>query len=164
MSSEKAEANSDYSPEIVENIKEFLDSDDWKFEFNEEKGSFNFGVTIDSNIKNIRYFLPVREDGYTVYAVSPINADNHDKDVMREMSEFICRANYGIRNGNFELDMRDGEIRYKVFVDCENITLSQEVIKNSIVIPSIMFERYSPGMIDIMFRGIKAEEAIIKCE
>ena len=37
----------------------------------------------------------------------------------RQWRNLSCRANYGLlANGNFELDMDDGEIRYKVFIDC----------------------------------------------
>ena len=80
------------------------------------------------------------------------------------MNEFINRANYGLRNGNFELDVRDGEIRYKIYVDCDNQLPSREVVRSSIIIPSVMFERYSQGLLDVMFRGSSAEEAISKCE
>ena len=154
----------EFSQDIVDCIRYFLVDDDWNFDFDEEKGIFRFGVNLDSKLKNVRYFVPVREDGYTVYAISPINADSDDKDVMREMNEFINRANYGLRSGNFELDVRDGEIRYKIYVDCENQLPSREIVKSSIIIPSVMFERYSQGILDVMFRGSTAEDAISKCE
>ncbi len=154
----------EYSEEIVEIIRSFLVGDDWKFDFDEERGVFTFGVSIESKLKHLRYFIPVRDDSYVVYAISPIEADSDDKDVMREMADFVCRANYGLRNGNFELDMSDGELRYKVFVDCDGVTPSEEVVKGSIIIPSVMFDRYAPGMLDIMFKGSTAEEAISKCE
>ncbi len=153
-----------YSEEITEAIRNFLDEDDWKYEFDEERGIFRFGVGIESKLKHLRYFIPVRDDSYVVYAISPIDADSDDSSVMKEMAEFVCRANYGLRNGNFELDMSDGELRYKVFVDCDGITLSDEVVKGSIIIPSVMFDRYAPGILDIMFKGSTAEEAISKCE
>ena len=154
----------EFSQEIVDCIRYFLVDDDWNFDFDDEKGIFRFGVNLDSKLKNVRYFVPVRSDGYTVYAISPINADTDDIDVMRQMNEFINRANYGLRNGNFELDVRDGEIRYKIYVDCDNQLPSKEIIRSSIVIPSVMFERYSPGILDVMFRNSTAEEAVSKCE
>ena len=153
-----------YSEEIVEAIRDFLAEDDWNFEFDEERGIFRFNLSIDSKLKRLRYYITVKNDSYTAYATSMIDADSDDKNVMKEMAEFICRANYGLRSGNFELDMNDGEIRYKVFVDCNGITPSEEIVKRSIIIPSVMFERYSPGLLDVMFKGSTAEEAISKCE
>src|SRR5688500_12466181 len=35
----------------------------------------------------------------------------------REVMEYLTRANYGLSIGNFEMDLRDGEIRYKSSVD-----------------------------------------------
>lgn len=32
---------------------------------------------------------------------------------MKRTAEFLTRANYGLVFGNFEMDMHDGEIRYK---------------------------------------------------
>ena len=155
---------SEYSEELVDVIRGFLEGDDWKFDFDDEHGVFNFGVGIESKLKNLKYLIPVRSDSYVVYARSPLDADCDDKDVMREMADFICRANYGLRNGNFELDMTDGELRYKVFVDCDGITPTDEIIWGSIIIPAMMFDRYAPGILDIMFKGSTAEEAIAKCE
>lgn len=83
---------------------------------------------------------------------------------MSKMAEFVCRANYGLKNGCFELDMRDGEIRYKTFVPCNNITPSSEIIRRSIYCPASMFEQYSEGIISIIFGDTTAEEAIDKCE
>ena len=156
--------NTGYSEEIADVIRGFLVDDDWKFDFDEEKGVFRFRVAIDSKLKHLRYFINVRDNSYIVYAVSPIEADSKDVGLMKEMADFICRANYGIRNGNFEFDMTDGEVRYKIFVDCNAITPSEEIVKSSIIIPSVMFDRYAPGMLDIMFKEAKAEEAITKCE
>ena len=33
------------------------------------------------------------------------------------MSEFLTRANYGLRLGDLEMDFRDGEVRYKASLD-----------------------------------------------
>ena len=94
----------------------------------------------------------------------PIGADHTDCNMMAQMAEFLCRANYGLKNGCFELDFRDGEIRFRSFIDCEDVMPSTEVIKNSIHCTAAMFKRYASGIIDIIFSGCTAREAITKCE
>ena len=160
----RACADEGYSEDIVSEIRGFLLDDDWKFDFDEERGIFRFGVNIDGKMKHVNYFVPVRDDSYTVYAISPVSGDPDDPQVMNALADFTCRANYGLRNGNFELDMRDGEVRYKVFVDCDGVIPSREVIRGSIIIPAMMFERYSPGILDVIFKGSSALEAIGQCE
>ena len=84
--------------------------------------------------------------------------------MMAQMAEFICRANYGLKNGCFELDFRDGEIRFRSFIDCEDLMPSTKVIKNSIHCTAAMFKRYATGIVDIIFSGCTAKKAIAKCE
>ena len=159
-----AGADENYSEDIVSEIRGFLLDDDWKFDFDDEKGIFRFGVNIDGKMKHVNYFMPVRDDSYTVYAISPVSGDPEDPLTMSAIADFVCRANYGLRNGNFEVDMTDGEIRYKVFVECDGIVPSREIIRGSIIIPAMMFERYSPGLLDVIFKGVSAADAIAKCE
>ena len=165
VTARSAHADENYSEDIAAEVRGFLLDDDWKFDFDDEKGIFRFGVNIDGKMKHVNYFVPVRDDSYTVYAISPVSADSNDLQVMNAITEFICRANYGLRNGNFEVDMRDGEIRYKVFVDCDGGSIpTRDVIRGSIIIPAMMFERYSPGILDVIFKGSSAAEAIEQCE
>ncbi|MBQ7221625.1 MAG: hypothetical protein IJS28_11665 [Synergistaceae bacterium] len=165
MTARSACADENYSQDIASEIRGFLLDDDWKFDFDDDRGIFRFGVNIDGKMKHVNYFVPVRDDSYTVYAISPVSADSDDPQVMNAITEFICRANYGLRNGNFEIDMRDGEIRYKVFVDCDGGSIpTRDVIRGSIIIPAMMFERYSPGLLDVIFKGSNAAEAIEQCE
>ena len=153
-----------YSHTIADQINEFLVDDDWNFSFDEQKGVFTFTVTLHSKLRQLRYIIKVGSDHYTVYAYSPIGAESKDKQMMAEMAEYICRANYNTKNGNFELDMSDGEIRYKVYVDCEDIDLSRSVIRNSIITPTMMFEFYGNGLVDVIFIGASAKYSIKKSE
>lgn len=99
-----------------------------------------------------------------VYGIYPIGADHDDEKMMAQMAEFICRANFGLKNGCFEFDFRDGEIRYKSFVDCDEVLPSTEVVKNSIHCTAAMYKRYATGITAIIFAGSSAKEAIAMCE
>ena len=154
----------EYSDEIVNVVKKFLTDDDWHYSFNEDTGIFRFGLKIKSKIQNISYVIHVRDDEFVTYGMCPIGADQEDPEMMAQMAEFICRANYGLKNGCFELDFRDGEIRFRSYVDCENQLPSRAVVKNSVYCTAAMIERYAPGIVDIIFGGAAAKDAITKCE
>ena len=151
-----------YSKDIANAINTFLKEDDWHFSFDEQRGVFKFGLSLKSKIKKVNYLIHVKEDEYIVYAISPIGADEDDEKMMAAMAEFVCRANYGLKNGNFELDMRDGEIRFKCFMDCEDIMPSTEVIRNSIHCPAAMFKQYGDGIIDISVGNAISKKAVAK--
>lgn len=154
----------EYSNDLVNIVKQFLVDDDWHFSFDESTGVFDFGLRVKSKIQKINYIVDVHEDELIVYGMCPIGADHTDANMMAQMAEFLCRANYGLKNGCFELDFRDGEIRFRSFIDCEDLMPSTEVIKNSIHCTAAMFKRYAPGIVDIIFSGCMAKEAIAKCE
>ena len=157
-------ATREYSKSIADSIREFLENDGWRFSFDDDKGTFHFGLNLSGSLKKTNYLINVKEDRYLVYAISPIGAAEDDDAMMANMAEFICRANYGLIDGNFELDVRDGEIRFKSFVNCDGVMPSTEIIKESIYCPAAMFERYSMGITGIIFGGLNAKEAIDKCE
>lgn len=149
-----------YDASIARLVKKFLDEDDWNYTFNEKEGLFTFNLSMSNKLKKVSYRVRIRDDCYISYATCPLNAD----DCKAEMAEFITRANYGLRNGNFEMDYRDGEIRYKCFVDCDETVPGKQTIKDSIYIPAYMFNRYGGGIVNVLFGMKSPADAIAECE
>lgn len=153
-----------FSSEIANAIRNFLDTDDWRYYFDEKKGLFRFGLDLHSKLKSIDYIVDVKQDEFLCYAIAPVAGDEKDQRMISSLADFVCRANYGLKNGNFELDVRDGEIRYKSYVDCDGQIPAPCVIKNSIYCTASMFKRYAPGFLGIIFGDMSAKEAIDRCE
>lgn len=153
-----------YSDELANIVKNFLIEDDWNFSFDESIGLFNFELKVQRKIQRINYLVDIHKDEIVVYGLCPIGADRNDADMMARMAEFLCRVNYDIPNGCFEFDFRDGEIRFRSYIDCENTVPSKEVIRNSIFSTAIMYGYYASGIADIIFSDCTAKEAIAKCE
>lgn len=153
-----------YSVEIANQIKRYLDEEGGTYRFDQEEGVFRFGSRICGKMNNVRYVVRVEEDEYCVYAIAPISADTDDTSQMKEIAEYICRANYGMRNGNFEFDFNDGEIRYKCYVNCEGILPTQEIIGASICCPATMFSVYGEGILQVLFNDASAAAAVERCE
>lgn len=153
-----------YSMNIANAVCDFLNEDDWHFSFDQERGIFKFGLQLKGKLKKISYIVDIKDDEYLVYAISPLGADEDDSKMMANMAEFICRANYGLKMGNFELDFDDGEVRFKAHVLCKGITPTVEMIKRSIYCPASMFKRYGSGIVDIIFGVASGKEAVDKCE
>jgi hypothetical protein len=153
-----------YSKEIANFINNYLSSYSGSFSFDENKGLFRFSLGLKGKLKSADYSIYVLDDDFIVYASSPIGADVENKAMMSTMSEFVCRANFGMAIGNFEFDHRDGEIRFKVDVCCDDITPSVEMLRKSICCAAAMLDRYSNGIIDVVLNDASAKEAVFKCE
>lgn len=62
-----------------------------------------------------------------VYSIFPRSVAS---DQRARLALMLTRINYGLVLGNFEMDLDDGEIRYKTSLDVEGLALSQLVIRN----------------------------------
>ena len=154
----------EYSDELVNLVKEYLVIADRRSSFYKELGIFELSLRVHGAISKIKYIIDVHEEEIIVYGICPEHVDNRDTDMMSRMAEFICRVNYGLKDGCFEFDFEDGEVCYKSYINCDNYYPSLQVIADSMQCVTTMFERYAYGIIDIIYNDCLAEDAISNCE
>lgn len=129
-------------------VKAFLDQHDLKYRANEEEGTIRLGINIPGKVRNVKVHIDFAyEDCYIVVCFLPNNASEQ---CYPEILRFINYINFGAKFGSFELDEEDGEIRFRMTVDCEDITPSSKMIEKSIFIPATMLKNYGEYMIDII--------------
>lgn len=157
-------AGNNSSQALVNLVKNFLSKSEWLYSFDEDRAIFSFTLGLREKLHRVTYLINVHFDDVVVYGFSPISADAQNASQMAEMAEFLSRANYGLKNGNFEFDFNDGEIRYKSFIDCDDLEPSDNVLRDSVHCCAAMLNRYFPGILDIVYYGAEAKEAIKKCE
>lgn len=148
--------------DIVDQVRDYLDQNDWKYEYIADRNYIRAGVNLNCKLQSVKLLITFNEKGYTVLAVANMNAS---EDTRKDVLEYISRANYGLRNGNFEMDLNDGEVRFKTYTNCKGMDrISNEIIEDSIIIPPMMFSRYGDGMAALMFGFSDPETEIKKVE
>ena len=149
--------------QIVDALRDWLDSDDWHYEYDAERHLIKAGITLDCKLRNARIFIPIRDDGtYIVNIYSPVNGDPASLD---ELIKYVAMANYGLANGNFDIDVSDGEVRYKTYVNCKDMKeLPEQIIKDSIYAGWCMMDRYGNGLAALAMGFPDAETEIKKAE
>ena len=150
-----------YSKEIADAVSMFLHEDDWKFSEVDDDGIIRTGIRIESKLKSADIYINVLKDSFVVVSVPALKAD---KDCINEMAEFITRANYGLNHGNFEMDYRDGEIRYKTSLFSDDEIPTHEQIEAMIYINVTTLDNYGNGLAMIAFGMGTPEDAIRMCE
>ena len=80
------------------------------------------------------------------------------------MAEFLTRANYGLIIGNFEMDLTDGEVRYKTGIDVEGDRLSAALVKNLVYANVLTMDQYLPGIMRLIYADVSPAEAIVQVE
>lgn len=146
-----------YSNQIASRWIGYLDGQGYNYDFDREKGIIRLNFSINSSLNRVKCIVDLHDSCFITYGGIDLSAQ---EDKRKEVAEYLTRANYGLRFGNFELDMRDGEIRYKCAVDCENCMPSNEIIERSLDIPVVMYQRYGDNLLKVMFGMTSAEEAI----
>ena len=147
---------------MVQAVKRCLDQLNVRYNYDSAHEVIELGSKVDCKLKNVRYFIQFNEDDYLVYAISPMNAD---EECRNEVLRYLSMANYGLFNGCFEMDLRDGEIRYKSYVDCRDMnSIPDIIVARSIIIPVNMFERFGDGIAALLMGFSDAEAEYKKAQ
>lgn len=153
-----------YSEEVFHAIRRFLDKKHLHYTASEIMGLIQLDLPTGSMIRRVDLRINVKNDSYTVRALSSVSADPKDAKSMARLAEYLTRVNYRLRNGNFEMDYRDGELAFKCYVDCHGGVPVQEAIDDSIFCPPAMFHQYGNGILQVMFSGVDPAQALEDCE
>jgi hypothetical protein len=77
----------------------------------------------------------------------------------KEIAMLLTRANFGLVIGNFELDLDDGELRYKTSIDVEDAELTEALLDHLVLANVATMDRYLPA-IEAVIAGARADDAI----
>jgi hypothetical protein len=155
------EENSENGMRAFEAVGKFMEEDGWHPQPLDE--NFVYRAYFVGHNGEVTCFAQVRPDleQFIFYVVMPVRAPAN----MRvAVAEYLTRANYGLRIGNFEMDFDDGEVRYKSSLDFEGVELTSGLIRNAIYPAVQTMDRYLPGLLSVIFGGKSAEEAIYAIE
>lgn len=145
---------------MIDDVRNYLDENDWNYEYDAGMQLIRTGVSIKGKLQSVRMLIRFTEDGYSSFATIQMHADENTRPAI---AEYITRINYGAKNGNFEMDYSDGEIRYKVYTNYKGMdSLPKDIIEDSIVIPAMMFNRFGDGMAALLFGFSTPEEEVNK--
>jgi hypothetical protein len=147
--------------QAFELLSSYLDDDEW-FPRRIE-GKYAYSMSYSGKNGDLRCYAIVRVDleEFLFYAVAPVKVP---EEVRMAVAEYLTRANYGLRIGNFELDYSDGEVRYKSSLDFEGQSLTPDLIRNAIYPAVHTLDRYLSGLLRVSFGGATPHEAIEEVE
>jgi len=77
-----------------------------------------------------------------------------------KLVDFATRANSGVAVGNFELDVRTGELRFKVGLDLHDVEPDQALIRNLVYRAVFALDGTWPGIRAMLEDGASVDEAL----
>jgi len=129
---------------------------------NQNQTVYKLGIGLENGRADT--FIDIRSDAKQVliFTVFPSNVPANQR---IRISEFITRANKGLILGNFELDMEDGELRYKsAYVFDDTFPNSEKVFITNLYTTFNMMDRYLPGIMSVIYANVLPSNAISQIE
>lgn len=142
---------------LVEQLHNFFEVDDWPFQYNEEHAVFQTAFKGKSGQWPMVARVHRELELIIIYSVCPVAVPD---DRRYAMAELLTRANYGMFIGNFEMDFDDGEVRFKTSVDVENGEATFELIKQLVYVNVSTMDRYFPGIMSVTYGQTDPVDAI----
>ena len=137
-----AEQNTGQSPEqksendipIVDFLKQYFDDKDWPYNYYQPKirdsqKSHYLSLRMRDKQLDCGYLFRVQENNklLAVYGILPfLIPESHQSAAML----LITQINYDMMIGNLEMDIDDGEIRYKNAIDIEAVGLDDDILEH----------------------------------
>lgn len=131
---------------LYDRVVDHLNSEDLHFEGFRDDNVIKLSFAGNNANYNIYFDIKEEKDCIIVYVMSPIKIPEAKR---MQACEYITRANYGIIAGNFEMDFRDGEVRFKSSIEFPEGKISEEMIKLLWVKSLSTIDNYFPGLMRV---------------
>src|SRR5262245_4344882 len=146
---------------IFSRLIDYMQEEGWNFDILEGETVLRFHFKGSAGRLICYADVDEEKQWLTFYSYLPVNAPD---DRLMDVAEFVCRANRGMRIGNFELDFDDGEVRYKTSIDIEGGELTSKMIENLLRANLSTMNRYFKGLMELIYGHGDAEELIRQIE
>lgn len=147
--------------DVINTIRDILEEDDYRYDFNPEQDSIIFNLAMDNKLKSCRLVIGFAPHGFNIFAVSPISADDN---CMDEMRKYLSMVNATLINGGFDLHT-DGDIAYRCWLSTGWLEkLPKEALFESLSIAFNFLRLYGDGIAAIAFGFSNAETEFKKAQ
>lgn len=143
-------------PTIADAVQGFLREMEWQWEQLDEH---RLRVLISGETGRWVWMATWNEDD-TLFLSYSICQFNVPKTRRLAVAEFLTLANYGLSLGNFELDFRDGEVRFKNSVAVKKDRLSRSAVRELAFCGFSIMDHYLPTLMAVAFGKLSPRRAI----
>ena len=148
---------------LIETCREFLDAAGLAYHTNSTKQeSTVFSMTMTGKTASFRTHLEIKEaqKRIFVYVICPIKVPEMK---LSAVAEFLMRCNYSMALGSFDVDFRDGEVRFRNGIDVEGGVLSKEMVRQLVMLSVATMDRFFGGLMQVVYGSSVPLEAFDEC-
>jgi hypothetical protein len=147
--------------ELFDTARNFLDEHGWSYLLVPEQNALQLLFQGDDEQWNCFIRAEEEERRVVVYSVCPFNIPEERRAATMEL---LTRANYGLILGNFEIDLADGQVRFKTSLSLGSAPLTEALV-DRLVIPNLhAMNTYLPAIARMVDGDLTPAEAISRIE
>ena len=153
-------SNSEKGIQVYQMFKKHLEENDFKFEAHDD--DLVLTMTVHGEDLPQLTIIRVLDDRDVLQILSPIPS-HIPEDKRVDAAVAVSVANYGMVNGSFDFDMRDGEIRFRIAQGYEGMELSEEFIRYILSVAFFVTDKYNDRFF-MLGKGLLSLEQFIERE
>ena len=154
--------------EATNAIKEALERRKIRYQYEEEKHIFIIRVSLSqTKLKRLQVILelePWSEDnsvciGIQSHGLLGLKVGENGR---QNVADYLHRVNWNIKIGKFILDMTDGTVCYRIYLNTVDGLPGSDALDDLVWLPVSLCNRYGDGLLDVSVDLFTPEEAIQK--
>lgn len=153
--------STEYNP-TFQAVIDYLESKDFSYTPYPEENRIS--LTMSGKNANYRFAARITHDGEYLQITSYYPFFVREEKLRPSSAELLTRANYNMPIGKFEMDMKDGEIRFHVTHILEGSVPPAQVIERIFMTSYFTIDRYFPALMQHLHAGYTPEDAVFHAE
>ena len=143
-------------------VLDYLDSK--KFTHTPHPDEHRVTLNMSGRNANFRFAARISHEGDYLQVSSYLPFFVRDEKQRLTVAELITRANYCMPLGKFEMDMKDGEVRFHITHVIGELGLTPAMIEKHFMTAFYTSDRYFPAFMQHLHAGYTPEDAIFHAE
>lgn len=139
----------------------YLDRNGWKYDASHQD-VIRCAVKLECRLHIVDMRIYFNDFGYSIldFVRTRVDLDRRD-----EVMRYITMANFRLRSGCFEIDLRDGTVSFRVYTHYRGlVVIPDDIIAESVLVPLSTIDRYGDGLFSIMLEGSDADTEIARMD
>ena len=145
---------------VTKAVQGFLKAMEWRWQ---EMEPTRYRVIVPGNTARWVWMAHWEEDDsfFASYSFSPVNVLAKHRPAA---AEYLTRANYNLRLGNFEMDYSDGQVCFKTSMIMNGVQPTPDLMKQLAFANFSTMDQYLPGLMSVIYGKARPKAAIEEAE
>lgn len=146
---------------VLEIVKQFLTEENWQYQMLEKRPALRIGyhgehgtwvcyAQVDEQAQRLLFYSWMGMNIPILYRAAVI--------------EYLTRVNFALTLGNFEMDLQNGEVRFRTSLDCAEGLPGKNALRTCLYANVRCMDHYFPGVLAVVHSGISPQAAMARVE